>query len=160
MEGRSMGESTNPITLFLGILRRYPSRKAAFFFSILARLGHSVMKIALARRLLVPIGNFLGLLSTIVAPTIPDDIRRASSYKSRWTIVTYAFPITIFFCFGMNLVLTWYYGTLIGDDPSRQYFWNDWPDILQFTVIVPSSVSANCCLIATVLNNWRYLNIR
>ena len=74
-----------------------------------------------------------------------------------------AFIVTFILCFVVNIVGCYISGTLIGDDPKRQYFFYDMASIINYVIICPIYVGLNVILIDRFIDSYcvsiNYLDI-
>lgn len=74
-------------------------------------------------------------------------------------IFLFAFPLTCFFCLGLNAILSWQSGTLLPASAINQInLLSDWHNIFLYALICPLYVSCAICLIVTTLLHWKTLN--
>jgi len=108
-------------------------------------------------RFLVPsrIRQFITTLLLGTTPDVPVSLRQfpasSSAPHAFWSGVLTAF----LFCFVGTLIATYFGGTLTGEDPTRIYFINDYPNLINYLIICPLYVGLSAMFATLVLQSWQ-----
>ena len=102
--------------------------------------------------------GFMTLLLFQVSPDVPASLTSAWRDASLNTVFTIAASLTFIMCFVVVTVWSAITGTLTGSDLSRLYFFRDWVNLLNYTVLCPLSVGFGAVLIATTVQGWGELS--
>ena len=141
-----------------------PPEPEAFTFEIFSIIGTLILATPLLGSALKLIGRWMGAILTALSPAMPFDVREHNSFSSDpngfyLKIITYAFPITFFFCYVLNALLTLKSGTFWpSSDPNKMAFLVDGYNAFLYMVICPGYISAAICLVITVGISWKKLN--
>lgn len=141
-----------------------PPESGAFVFEVFSIIGTSVLAWPFIGKFLSLTGRGIGAALIALSPAMPFDVRENNSFSTApgrfyVTIVVYTLPITFFFCYGLNFILSLKSGTLLAStDIERINFIRDGYNQFLFAFVCPAYVSAAFCLIATVAISWKKLN--
>jgi hypothetical protein len=141
-----------------------PPEPEAFTFELFSMIGVFLLSTPILGSFLKLIGRGIGAVLTALSPAMPFDVRENNSFSSDpnnfyLRILWYTIPITIFFCYVLNALLTLKSGTFWpSSDPNRLNFSVDGYNAFLYIVICPGYVSAAVCLVITAGISWKKLN--
>jgi hypothetical protein len=141
-----------------------PPEPEAFTFELFSMIGVFLLSTRYLGALLKVIGRAIGALLTALSPAMPFEVHENNSFSSDPNdfyrrILSYTIPITFFFCYVLNAVLTLKSGTFWPSaDPNRLNFLTDGYNAFLYTVVCPGYVSAAVCLVITAGISWKKLN--
>ncbi len=141
-----------------------PPELEAFTFELLSMIGILLLSTPVLGSFLKLIGRGIGAVLTALSPAMPFDVRENNSFSSDPNnfyvrILWYTVPITFFFCYVLNALLTLKSGTFWpSSDPNRLNFLVDGYNAFLYIVICPGYVSAAVCLVITAGISWKKLN--
>lgn len=109
------------------------------------------------RRPLAPIVWVLDQFLVLISPNIPTSFRKSfgSPFTRRSFWITYL--LTLFFCFGVNVLLCAWEGTLSGVDPERRYFVQDGWNIGLYLFICPTYAALAIGMMRITIGHWEKL---
>ena len=94
--------------------------------------------------------SFVKLLLFQISPDVPVSLTSAWRDARLSAVFTVAASLTFIMCFVVVVVWSAMAGTLVGSDPSRLYFLNDWVNLLNYTLLCPLYIGFGAVLIATI----------
>jgi hypothetical protein len=142
-----------------------PNEFEAFLFELLSLLGTAIINLPYVGYALRKLGHVIGFLLKALSPAVPLNIRESASFSKDpseffWNISKYTFPLTIFYCYFLNAVLTYRVGTFWpGSESGRMYFLTDGYNALLYWIVCPLYVSIAACLVATAGLSWQRMNL-
>lgn len=89
-----------------------------------------------------------------VSPEVPISLTDGVKGVSLGRVFAHGFLIAFALSFGVIAAWTAINGTLWGSDPRILYFLQDYPNLLNYTVLVPSYVGLGSVLLTCVLFGW------
>lgn len=136
--------------------RRFPEKRPAQIFAGAAILGRAIWRIAPVRYILGGLSKFISLIVIAIAPTVPYHFVFKHYFLNSWKRLWTVYLITVFFCFGMNVLITLFIThTWSGTDPLRLYLSQDYFNlILEYPLITPICVTFSISLIVDAKNCW------
>jgi len=123
--------------------RPEPKEVKAYLFYTAVRLFTAVVPRSLR--------NFLKLLLFQVSPDVPVSLTSAWRDNSLSAVFIIAASLTLIMGAGVVGVWSAIAGTFTGTDPSRLYFFKDWVNLLNYTLLCPLYIGFGAVLIATIV---------
>jgi len=123
--------------------RPEPKEVKAYLFHAALRLYTAVVPRSLR--------NFLKLLLFQVSPDVPVSLTSAWRDNSLSAVFIIAASLTLIMGAGVVGVWSAINGTFTGTDPSRLYFFKDWVNVLNYTLLCPLYIGFGAVLIATIV---------
>jgi hypothetical protein len=103
------------------------------------------------------IRNIVSLVSLVllyISPGVPvalhDTLKRIPPRRALLPGIL----IGLFFCLIVTVSLSVFADTFKGNDPNRIYLSNDWPNIVNYSILCPLYIGLSAHLIALVINGW------
>lgn len=121
-------------------------------------------------RSIVPasIRNFSAAFFLTISPDIPYDLSNRIREKHYWSVMSYGFTIGFLFCFVTTAGFCYFESVLFPwqcEQPTPieacanvQYFYNDYVNIIMYTLITPATVSIGLALLLATIGTWRNMD--
>jgi hypothetical protein len=160
----ALGEAHDQPGRLRKVFQDMPPEPEAFTFEIFSMAGTLLLSTPVLGSVLKSIGRWMGAILTALSPAMPFDVRENNSFSSDPNkfyrrILFYTVPITIFYCYVLNALLSYKSGTFWpSPDSHRLAFSVDFFNAFLYIFICPGFVSAAVCLVITVGISWKKLN--
>lgn len=101
----------------------------------------------------------ISLIFIEAAPNVPVSLKRTFSGSSGKQAFFIGFSLAFIFCFMINIVLTFFNGTLYPSDGAEiddnmLYFFQDYWNLILYALICPLYVGLTCWLVVVVIKGW------
>jgi hypothetical protein len=134
-------------------------------FEVAATVGRAVVAIPILGPTILWLCGVVARAVTSIVPTVPAGVASVAPFASAgealqlyWRISRFVYPMTVFACLLMSIVMSARAGTFHGSDTGVLYFSDDWRNIVLYLTVVPLYVCAGVCLIVTATASWTQLS--
>lgn len=92
-----------------------------------------------------------------IAPTVPVSLATFFRDPDKKNFFVQTYIVTVFFCLGINIVLTAIDGRLYGSAVNKLYFYQDWQNITLYAIVVPTYVASCLSILLSAILGLRSL---
>ena len=134
-------------------------------FEVAATVGRAIVAVPILGPVILWLCGIIGKAVTSIVPTVPAGVASVAPFANAgealnlyWRIARFVYPMTVFACLLMSILMSLRAGTFRGSATDTLYFLDDWWNIVLYLTVVPLYVCAGVCLIVTATASWSQLS--